>query len=397
LSGNSTDGGATVATVEIGAVLPRLDRGEELLVLDVRNEEDFARWRIEARSPVQVVHLPYFAFLEDAEAAVARLPRDRELVVVCGHGGSSELVVGLLAEAGVAAVNVRGGMMAYGDLLQAVRVPLAEAERARFALWQVNRRGKGCLSYVVVSGAEAVVVDPSRDAAWYEAFVAAQGARVVRVLDTHVHADHVSGGPELAERLRVPYFVDAGAGFELHRSVIPLGDGERLRLGGPGGVVLEVTVLHTPGHTPGSASYLLDGRYLLSGDTLFVGAIGRPDLGGHVEEWGRALFDTLRRRLAALPPETVVLPAHYASLQEIGPDGVVSGRLGELRRSVPEIRAKTPEAFVAAVRAALSEAPAFYAEIVGVNLGGTAPAERIAEWELGRNQCAVAAARASGG
>ena len=272
-----------------------------------------------------VVHVPYFAFLEDAEAAIARLPRDREMVVVCGHGGSSELVAGLLAEAGIAAANVRGGMMAYGDLLEAVPVPLAAAERARFSLWQVNRRGKGCLSYVIVSGAEAVVVDASRDTAWYEAFVAAQGARVVRVLDTHVHADHVSGGPELAERLRVPYFVDAGEGFELRRSVNPLADGERLRLGGPGGVVLEVTVLHTPGHTPGSASYLLDGRYLLSGDTLFVGAIGRPDLGGHVEEWGRALFDTLSRRLAALPPETVVLPAHHASLREIGPDGVVVG------------------------------------------------------------------------
>jgi glyoxylase-like metal-dependent hydrolase (beta-lactamase superfamily II) len=397
LNEDATSDAGAVATVGIGAVLPRLDRGDELLVLDVRNDEDFARWRIEARSPVQVVHVPYFAFLEDAQSAIARLPRDREMVVVCGHGGSSELVAGLLAEAGIAAANVRGGMMAYGDLLEAVPVPLAAAERARFSLWQVNRRGKGCLSYVVVSGAEAVVVDPSRDAAWYEAFVAAHGARVVRVLDTHVHADHVSGGPELAARLRVPYFVDAGEGFELRRAVSPLRDGERLRLGGPGGVVLEVTVLHTPGHTPGSASYLLDGRYLLSGDTLFVGAIGRPDLGGHVEEWGRALFDTLSRRLAGLPPETVVLPAHYASLREIDPDGVVSGRLGELRSSVPEIRATTPEAFVAAVRAALAEPPAFYAEIVGVNLGGTAPADRIAEWELGRNQCAVAAARASGG
>jgi glyoxylase-like metal-dependent hydrolase (beta-lactamase superfamily II)/rhodanese-related sulfurtransferase len=399
MSGAPAGGGGEprgVPSVDVGGLLARLDRGEPLLLLDVRNEQDFAHWRLEARSPVELVHLPYFVFLEDLGGAMARLPRDRELVVVCGHGGSSELVAGLLLEAGLAAANVRGGMAAYGCHLEAVAVPLEGEARSRFSLWQVNRRGKGCLSYVVVSGGDAVVVDPSRDADWYQDFAAARAARIVRVLDTHVHADHVSGGPELARRLRVPYFVDAGEGFDLRRTVTRLADGERLRLGGPRGVELEVRVLHTPGHTPGSASYLLDGRYLLSGDTLFVGGIGRPDLGGHVEEWGRALFDTVSRRLAALPPDTVVLPAHYATLREIGPDGVVAGRLGKIRGSVPELRAATPEAFVASIRASLADPPASYAEIVGVNLGADASAERIAEWELGRNQCAVAAVRASG-
>lgn len=386
---------SAVPSVDVGSVLARLDRGEPLLLLDVRNEQDFSRWRLEARAPVEVAHVPYFVFLEDPEGAAAQLPRGRELVVICGHGDSSELVAGLLLAAGVAASNVRGGMAAYGSHLEAVPVPL-DGERSRFSLWQVNRRGKGCLSYVVVSGTDAVVVDPSRATGWYEEFAAARGARIVRVLDTHVHADHVSGGPELARRLGVPYFVDAGEGFELRRTVTRLADGERLRLGGTRGVELEVRVLHTPGHTPGSASYLLDGRYLLSGDTLFVDGVGRPDLGRNVEEWGRALYDTVSRRLAALPPDTLVLPAHYASAREIGPDGVVSGRLGRIRGSIAELRAATPDAFVAAVRASLADPPAAYAEIVGVNLGADASADRIAEWELGRNQCAVAAAQAGG-
>ena len=390
------DPGAGVPTVDVAALLARLDRAEPLLILDVRNEEEFARWKLEARAAVDVLHVPYFVFLEEPGAAIAQLPRGVEVVVLCAHGGSSELVAGLLLEAGIPSANVRGGMLAYGSYLEPVPVPLEPEQRSRFSLWQVNRRGKGCLSYVISSGKDAVVVDPSRDAEWYEAFVAARGARIARVLDTHVHADHVSGGPALARRPGVPYFVDAGEGFELRQPVARLVDGDRLRLGGEHGFELELRVLHTPGHTPGSTSYLVDGRFLLSGDTLFVGGVGRPDLGGHVDDWGRALFDTLRGRLAGLAAETLVLPAHYASAGEIGADGVVAGRLGDLRRLVPEMNVVTAEAFVEAVRGALKEPPACYAQIVGVNLGATAPADRISEWELGRNQCAIVPRRASG-
>ena len=226
------------------------------------------------------------------------MPRDRELVVLCAKGGSSEMVVEMLGEAGLRARNVSGGMIAYGVYLEPARVPLPAAEAARFSLFQVNRRGKGCLSYVIVAGDEAVVVDPSRHAAWYEAFAAEQGARIVRVLDTHVHADHVSGGPELARRLGVPYFVCAGTGFR----AAPARDARsstdsRSGWAASAGVAIEVRVIRTPGHTPGSTSFLVDGRYLLTGDTLFVSSVGRPDLGGHVVEWGRDLFFSLRDRL----------------------------------------------------------------------------------------------------
>jgi len=378
-----------VPAVAVGDLLPRLDRGEGVLLLDVRNDEEFESWKVEARCPVETVHVPYFDFIEDAEAAMARVPRGRDVVVLCAQGGSSEMVAGMLQEAGIPAANIEGGMIAYGVYLEPLRVPLAAAEAARFELWQVNRRGKACLSYVLVSGGEAVVVDPSRHVEWYEGFVAERRARVVRVLDTHVHADHVSGGPDLARRLGVPYFVAAGEGFELRQPVTPLGDGEVLRLGGREGVAIEVRAMSTPGHTPGSTSYLVGGCSLLTGDTLFVSSVGRPDLGGHVVEWGRALFETLNRRLADLPEGTVVLPAHYGGASEISEAGVVSERLGHLRRSVPEMRIATAEAFVEAVRGAIEDPPKAYAEIIRVNLGAPASEEQIAEWELGKNQCAA--------
>jgi glyoxylase-like metal-dependent hydrolase (beta-lactamase superfamily II)/rhodanese-related sulfurtransferase len=376
--------------VTIGEVLKRADGGEPLVLLDVRNDEDFERWKLEGRKPLETVHVPYFDFIEDEERAAAQLPRGREIVVVCASGDSSAMVSELLSDKGLPARNVSGGMVAYGTYLEPVAVPLGPGEKGRFEIWQINRRGKGCLSYVVRGGEEAIVVDPSRDVAWYEAFLDELGARLVQVLDTHVHADHVSGGPELAKKRGAPYFVAAGEDFELRKDVTPIADRSEIRLGGDGGVSVQVQAVKTPGHTPGSTSYLVAGKYLFSGDTLFIRSVGRPDLGGQVIPWGKSLFHTLKERVASLPDDTVVLPAHYADVSEIGPDGVVSGRLGDLRASVPELQIATEEEFVEAMRREVSEPPAAYADIIRVNLGTTeASPEKIAEWELGKNECAA--------
>jgi glyoxylase-like metal-dependent hydrolase (beta-lactamase superfamily II) len=392
---NATSG-PVLPSVEVGSLLPRLDRGEKIVLLDVRNDEEFEAWRIEPLRPVETLHVPYFDFIEDAEGSIARVPKGRDVVVLCAQGGSSEMVAGMLREAGIPSANIRGGMIAYGVYLEPVRVPLEAAAAARYEIWQVNRRGKGCLSYVVVSGGEAAVVDPSRHVEWYTGFVAERGARIVRVLDTHVHADHVSGGPALARALSVPYFVAAGEGFELRQPVTPLADGETIRLGGAEGVAIEVRVMSTPGHTPGSTSFLVDEKYLLTGDTLFVASVGRPDLGGHAVEWGHALYDTLKRRLADLAGETFVLPAHYGGTSEVSAEGLVWSRLGDLRRTIPEMRIDTPEAFIAAVRDAVKDPPKAYAEIIKVNLGAPASEEMVSEWELGKNQCAASAKKAAG-
>ena len=378
-----------VGTIGIAELLARADAGEDLLLLDVRNEDEFGAWRFEGRKPVETVHVPYFDFIEEPEGASAKVPDGREIVVLCAKGGSSEMVADLLSGAGRPARNVEGGMVAYGEHLQALRVPTDPA--AGLEIWQLNRRGKGCLSYLLRSGGEAVVVDPSRRTAVYCDLAARLGARIVRVLDTHVHADHLSGGPELAAASGAPYSVDAGAGFELRRPVRPVADGESIRFG-----AAEIRVLASPGHTPGSVMLLAGERHLLSGDTLFVAGVGRPDLGGEAAAWARDLFATLRDRIGPLPDETVVLSAHFASVAEIGPEGIVSVRLDDLRRRAPEMQIGDERSFVEAMVAAVSKPPAAYERIVRANLGlESAPEEQMTEWELGKNQCAASARAAA--
>ena len=387
-----------VPTIEVGELLRAADRGEPMVLLDVRNEDEARAWAFEARRAVATVRVPYFDFIEDEAGSISKIPSGRDVAVICAHGGSSEMVARLLAEAGVPARHVTGGMVAYGEYLEPVAVPLDAGEASRFAVWQINRRGKGCLSYVVASGGEAVVVDPSRNIAWFADFAARQGLRVTRVLDTHVHADHVSGGPALAAMSGAPYSVSAGPGLELHHPVLPLDDGQMLWVGGQTGAGIAVGVLFTPGHTPGSISYLVDGRYLLTGDTLFTRSVGRPDLGGKLDDWGRTLFTSITGRLAPLPDEVVVLPAHYAGAHEIDANGVVSARLGHLRRTVPELRCRSADAFVASIRAGVREPPAAYEEITRVNLGvGSPESDAITQWELGRNECAVSGRHAGAG
>ena len=365
-------------------------RGEAPPILDVRNEDEFAAWTIEGLRPLAHLNVPYFGFIDEPERSAERVARAGDAwIAVCAKGDSSAFVAEILREQGMRAVNLVGGMEAWGNLHVPVRVD--DGTRG-FELWQIDRYGKGCLSYVVLAGGQAVVVDASRHLDVYEAFLGGRGARIVQVLDTHVHADHLSGGAELARRADAPFFVAAGAGVELRRAVRPLADGTELTLGGgDGGAAVTVRVIATPGHTPGSTCYLVDGRWLLSGDTIFVSGIGRPDLGGQVEAWGAALFRTLHEGpLSALPDDVVVLPAHFASPAELDRRGVVERRLGDIRAASPEIKLATEAAFVEAMRRAVRAPPEVYGKIIAANLSSAdVSGEQASEWELGKNQCAA--------
>lgn len=371
------------------ALKARLDRKDAIALLDVRNADEYQAWRIESKHPVPMANAPYFAFIEDAEAAIEALPfsKEQEIVVVCAKGGSSEFVAEQLREAGYNALNLTGGMQAWGDLYE-VREVLPSSER--LTLLQFNRVGKGCLSYLIASGQEAIVVDPGRHVAQYVEEASKRGLTIAHVVDTHVHADHVSGGPELVTLTGAPYHLHEGDASFGKLDVAPGVGAIKV-----GELVVEVFQEHTPGHTPGSTSLVVDDRFLISGDTLFVNSVGRPDLGGHAVEWAHDLFQTLTEKIQRLSDETVVLPGHFAGLDEIREDGVVAGVLGEIRKKNPALAIKDATTFVAFIQENMRPQPELYGEIRRVNLGlVTACEDQRTALEIGKNECAASKARA---
>jgi glyoxylase-like metal-dependent hydrolase (beta-lactamase superfamily II) len=246
-----------------------------------------------------------------------------------------------------------------------------------------------------------VVFDPARHIGIYHELAAAVDAQIERVMDTHLHADHLSGGPQLGRHDHIPYHLhpyDAIHPMDMlpaRMTYRPLEAGQTFRIGRA-----KVKVLHFPGHTLGMVAFLIEGRYLLSGDSLFLESIARPDLGGKAEAWAPLLYDSLKR-IAELPDATLVLPAHFSDVTTADENGVFRATLGELKQHNPGLLklAEGEKAFSDYILANLPEFPAAYVEIKRANAGLVSPDERKAqELELGKNICAVkkASAGASG-
>jgi glyoxylase-like metal-dependent hydrolase (beta-lactamase superfamily II)/rhodanese-related sulfurtransferase len=239
----------------------------------------------------------------------------------------------------------------------------------------------GCLaqaSYLIGSEGEAVVVDPRRDVDDYLAEAGTQGLRIRYVVETHLHADFVSGHRELAERSGAEIVFGRRAGAALpHRTVA---DGDELRVGA---VVLRF--LETPGHTPESVSVLVidtaaspDPKMVLTGDTLFIGDVGRPDLaagrGEAPEAMAGMLYDSLHGKLLKLPDGVLVYPAHGAgSLCGRNISSDTWSTVGDQRRSNYALQPMTRDAFVKMMTADLPELPSYFARDVEINRGGAAP------------------------
>ena len=152
-----------------------------------------------------------------------------------------------------------------------------------------------------------------------------------------------------------------------------------------GQVDVKVLRIATPGHTLGSVSFLVNDQYLLTGDTIFVGGLGRPDLGGKAHEWAQKLYDTVFQSVAKIPDDVTVLPAHFSDIKEINDAGYVGATLGTIRQNNEAMRTEDREKFTGMVVGAIGATPPNYTEIVEINRGlAVVDAEKKLELESGR-------------
>jgi len=356
---------------------------EDLFILDVRNTDNYASWKIEGTN-VESYNIPYFELLDGVDEALSHIPENKKVLVVCAKEGSSKLVAEQLVEAGRGEVYyLEGGMKSWSEFMQPTKV----FQDDKMKVYQFIRVGKGCLSYMVISGNEAMVIDPSRFSSVYQALAEVEGVGITHIVDSHLHADHISGGKRLADETGATYYLMKSEGAVFEHA--PFENHEFIQFAD---VNLQVLAVKTPGHTPGSVSFLINDHLLFSGDTIFVGGLGRPDLGGKVREWAKDLYQTVYEKVARMADDVIVLPAHYSDVnKEMNEDCYIGATLGQVRKNNEIMLNQTKEQFVDTVASSAStETPPNFEEIVAINRGlMEASIEREQELEIGPNRCAV--------
>src|SRR6266571_3155015 len=363
----------------------RLDRGEPVQVLDVRAPDKVQRGHIVLGSELEFHAHPNSKLFALPDVGELHLDTARPIAVVCGHGNSSKKATAFLRERGYEAYSVIGGMAAWETVYVARHLsPTPSLSH----VVQLDRVGKGALSYVLVSDGDAVVVDPGRHLERYDALLKELRATPVAVVDTHIHADYVSGGRAAAARWQVPYFLhpdDAVSPYDQTPGKLTyqaLSDGDTIAFGRA-----TLRAAHVPGHTLGSVALLADDGLALTGDFLFVKSVGRPDLAGLSEAWAKLLWQSLERVRQTWPGDLLVLPAHYASEAERRADRAVAARFDVISATNTAAAIQDERVFLKWIADHQSSFPDTYRTIKEANLGLVALSDPDAETlESGANQ-----------
>ncbi len=364
-------------TISVETLRTWLEEGRPVTILDVRPTSERAEWAIPGSLHVDA----YDALKAHDPAALAAVdvPSDVPVVTVCAAGKTSLIAAEQLAARGVEACSLDGGMKAWSLAWNRAEVP---GRASDIRIIQVRRTGKGCLSYLIGAGDEAVVIDASLDPQVYLDLARTHGWQITSVLDTHIHADHLSRSRQLAERSGATLFLPDQQRVSFPFTAVRDGD----MLATPH---LMLTALRTPGHTPESTCYLLNNTLLFTGDTLFPTGIGRPDLHANAQETrARAslLYHSLHK-LLALPSETLVLSGHAS--EPVPFDGQpIGATLAEIDEQVGILHT-TQTVFVETLLRSLPPTPPNYERIVRLNEAGLVPDHDMTELEAGANRCAI--------
>ena len=368
------------------------EKEEDLVVLDVRSENAFSRFHIESPYPFELHNVSYYDFMEAEEESVARVPADRRIRIVCAKEGSAKYVAEILEKNGFTDVGyLSGGFKSWGNMLVPKLITKLITDKNGYQLYQFIRPAKASCSYGLLHNNEMILFDPSRNIDFYLAFAAEKGCTITKTFETHLQADYISGSRIIAERTGATFYGNQRDFGDSNNPYTPIVDGETHRFSDSASSPA-VNVLFTPGHTPGSTSYIINDRYMISGDTVFISSVGRPDLGGQAAAWAILLYNSISM-IKQLNPELTVLPGHYMNWEEANDDLIFTTSLGEaIERNKAIYSIASEEAFIQFIRDNMRAQPEEYAVIRLLNANKEQVAsERAEELDIGKNECAATA------
>ena len=395
----------------------KIDNDENIFLLDVRTPQEYYAWRISYDKYVNPKLIPVDRLFVNDSTLLKEIPKDKEIVTVCAHGNRSLMAANILNQLGYNVKSVKGGMAGWNKVYDVAEIPVPK--EAPFQIWQIRRISKGCMSYIISSKEDklATVIDPSREI--YEAFLKAakdNGLQITKLLDTHQHADHVSGVVKLIKtitttepntELTSAYFSsleDYDSSNSRLKNIFFIKDGDRIDIGNK----VTLKSIYTPGHTNGSMSFLLDYSisnnnmnndindnnptysYLFTGDTLFVDGVGRPDLRDQSLKFAELLFNTYHQKILKLDDDTKILPAHFngtsVTLKHTVP---IYETIGAIKKKIKLLSMDKNE-FIKYITDTVPPRPMNYKTIVSINKK-LLPYDEIEmpDLEAGPNSCMI--------
>jgi glyoxylase-like metal-dependent hydrolase (beta-lactamase superfamily II)/rhodanese-related sulfurtransferase len=386
--------------IEAGELKQKIDRGDNVYILDVRTPQEYKAWKISYNKYKDLPLIPIDQLISSTQKALEHVPKDKEIITVCAHGNRSMMAARLLSQYGYNVKSLKGGMAQWNNIYDIAMVP--NDSNLRATIWQVRRISKGCTGYVVSSNIDknAVVIDPT--CTIEESFLKVakdNQLHITKVIDTHMHADHVSGASRLARVTGADIYVSSFERYEIgHDSglaVHQIKDNDKISISD--GIHLQA--IHAPGHTEGGMAFILrtegennnNSHYLFTGDTLFVDGIGRPDLRDKAEEFANDLYDSYHQRiLKYFPNDTIILPAHFSSdsidLEHKRP---IYDTIETIKKRV-KLLSESKEEFIKSLVGTLSPRPSNYKTIIEINRN-MIPCDQIemGDLETGPNSCAL--------
>lgn len=364
-----------IKTISAKTLRDWLEIGKEVSIIDIRPLQERIEWYIP-----QSIHVNAYEKLISRDKNAFRglhLEKNIPVVVICAGGKTSLIGAEILQNEGYDTYSLENGMKDWSLSWNTAKITFPN-----FEIIQLRRTGKGCLSYILISNNEAIIVDASLSIEVYEQILEQQNLILKYVIETHIHADHISRSKEIAEKhfISVSLPFPNNVSFNFHS----IADNAIFEIGN-----IKIKAIKSPGHTLESTTFLIDEQVLLTGDTLFTNGVGRPDLKANNDEAlkkTKNLYQSIHK-LLALDESIIVLPSHTS--QPIDFDNQpIQTTIGFIKKNVEMLQLNEVD-FTNTILKRIPPTPANYLEIVELNLNGDFDGVNSINLEAGANRCAI--------